>query len=360
MASLPVSPGANPPSQSPAKAQRAIRKNKSAFLHGNQSERAAAAAALAALAANGSADCHTLLHELGPQFVAVLSERAGGGADEPTRRSAEDEQTTTSILLTLRHMSAYLPDKVCALGVLAPLVTLCADEEAPPRRAAAECIAVLCEDEDARATLVHMGAAPVLARLSVRERSARADETALVAANVVLAMASDFQLRRAVAGAAIHTELLVLVAPQLPDAGDAAIDTQLAALRGLYILASSSEFKAALGAEASFFPMLFQLRDSSVEAVTEGAHLLASIWADDFVGWAWECCAGCKQVHVRMCTGMCTHLQAGLGSAVPGASRYTCACAQACAHTCKLGLGVLRRVQAGTRAHAHVYRSPRS
>ena len=65
-------------------------------------------------------------------------------------------------------------------------------------------------------------------------------------------------------------------------------------------MGKTSEFQQALAHEASFFPMLFALRDSDAPAVVDLAHQIASHWADEFFGWAWECCALCKRVAAKL------------------------------------------------------------
>ena len=95
----------------------------------------------------------------------------------------------------------------------------------------------------------------------------------------------------------VHAELLTLAVPLPADrANEDARAAQLCVLGALHQLCGVGEFKAALERHPHFFPLLFQLRDSGIGAVSKYADTIAKHWDEDFFGWVWECCAACKRV----------------------------------------------------------------
>ena len=82
-----------------------------------------------------------------------------------------------------------------------------------------------------------------------------------MAVSVLARVSRESRFARRVVDGNVHAALLAFAAPQLPDAPPPMREAQLRALEAMFDLGKTSEFKAALSAEPSFFPMLFTLRD---------------------------------------------------------------------------------------------------
>lgn len=267
---------------------RVIMRYRSALGHGNIEERQEAIDKFSEVAASGRVACDQLIMEMSVQFTRTLSEES-------------DEHVLLGTLLALERMAAHQPSEVCENGVALPLIALLDSASAAVRAGAARLTAVLCEDEHglASARLLDVGLVPAMARLGAAEREASRHDVALMAVSVLARVSQESRFARVVVDGSVHGVLLAFASPQFPDAPESAKAAQLQALRAIYDLGKTSEFKAALSAEGSFFPLLFSLRDSDLDAVIALAHRIASHWGDDFFGWAWECCSVCKQVGAR-------------------------------------------------------------
>ena len=142
------------PAEPPA---RTIRRHKNALTHGiTLEEKRQAAAAFAALAAQGREACDALMAELMQPFVRVLC-----SADP-------DAQVVGHTLLALELVAFHVsPSEVTEYNVAAPLVLLLDAPQASLRLRAVSLIAVLCEDEHglAPARLLDAELVPSLVRL---------------------------------------------------------------------------------------------------------------------------------------------------------------------------------------------------
>jgi len=302
------------------------------FMHGDSDERLVAARALYDTAGVSIVMCRQLLQEAGAALVAGLDEQL-----------TNDKAFVLVVLLTLKRIAGHLTMEVNDLRVAPPLVALLRSSTASLRRHAAALIELLCAEDEAAKSLLNAGVAPVLLRLALgergdgddggggddagsggqggdadrsgghgrRRRGCSSDDGAgissgaavLCACTVLCRLAEDRDTRYQVSTAFVeHTGLvLALVAPLEYDAPAEAKQAQQQVLRAIAALGVIGEFKSSLAAEGNFIGLLFQLRDSAIAGVPALAHAIAAHWDDDFLGWAWQTCASCKQVR-RMAT----------------------------------------------------------
>ena len=292
---------AAPPAPAPAPAPapvseppgRVLRRHKTALTHGTSiEEKRVAAGAFAALAEQGKDACELMLSELMTPIVRILC------AFDP------DEHVASSLLQCVELIATFVsPSEVTEFNVAAPLVMLLDAKHSKLRMRACSCIAVLCEDEHglAPARLLDAGLVPALVRLAGASRVASAFATLQIAVGVLARLAAETRFARRVVDGDVSGVLLQCGGLLHPDSPTAAKQAQLASLRALGELAGRvSEFKQALSSEPSFFPLLFNLRDSTLPGVSEEAHAIAKHWGEDFFGWAWECCWSCKSVAAKL------------------------------------------------------------
>lgn len=221
--------------------------------------------------------------------------------------SADDRNEVELTLLTLERLSHDHQSEVAEHGLGPPLVALLDSAHASIRYSAVCCAVVLCEDVHGLASeaLLEAGVVPAVVRLSGAEKEAGRHETAASAMSVLARLSQEPRFKRRVAESdGVMAVLIDFARPLRPDAAQLApLRAQAAALRALEHLAHTSEVKAALGTDPRFFPLLFSLRDVAHELAPEVAPLaeaLAAHWADEFFGWAWECCGVCKAAAERL------------------------------------------------------------
>jgi hypothetical protein len=269
---------------------RVIRRTQNALSHGSSDERREAARAVAQLATTSRAACEALAVEaLVISFVRVL-------------RDEDDEDVVNFTLFALERIATHFPSAVCEQGLPVQLVSRLDSASASTRGQAVLCVAALCEDEHGVASrrLLDEQLASALARLAAAERESGQIAIVLAAVGVLERLARESQFARALVDGGVHGVLLACSCPLHPDAPEDAHAIQDRALTTIASLATTSDFKALLAAEPTFFPLLFALRDSSVPSLSSHAHAIAHHWADDFFGWAWECCTTCKRVAEKL------------------------------------------------------------
>ena len=234
----------------------------------------------------GRSACESLL-EMCPPFIRAVGDET-------------DDSALGAILLTLERMAVHYPE-VSEHGLSAPLVARLDSPSAAIRERAARCAIVLCDDDVAITRLLEADLLPAMTRLASVERERTAFGTAAVAIGVLARLAADARFARRVGDTeGVQEVLLATVGPLHPDASPDERLAQRSALDALCHLGRTSEIRAGLSADPDFFPLLFRLRDSSDSSVSRRAHDIAAHWADDFFGWAWECCAASKGVAERL------------------------------------------------------------
>ena len=344
-AGRPVSPGSP---GSPSKAARKLKQTIVQFAHGDEDERRDAARILADMSSGGVVVCQTLLNELGNDLITALDGQH------------TDSECLFFVLLTLKRIAHHMPMETSDAGIAPPLVALLYSELPILRDHAAECVAILCEEDDAGKALLQAGLAPALTRLALALReSGEGGESGesgecydggegggvdggdggaggaagrdghtpgggsvmRCACAVLSKLAQDRDTRRMVSEAGVLHELLALSAPLLPDAGEDVRAAQRHVLTAVEALSHVAEFKALLSREPTFFPLLYAIRDSAVEGVAPLAHAIAKQWDDDFFGWAWQCCTSCKEAAAELMLD--AEVPIGPADATGGVERYS-------------------------------------
>jgi hypothetical protein len=314
---------------------RSLRASFSAVLYGTPTEVAAALRSIVSLCngSHGQEACSTILELDGAMpLVRLLGEADVSSA------------VLLNCLSVLRHIAAHGEDgprTLCERGIVQPLMTVIASEDADVQASAALLAASLCSAEDIAALLLDAGLLAAAKRLARGLPAVRGG-----AGHMFAAVCGTPANRAKVVAEGVLSELLDIIYPRrLPNDGepydsddDAAKqppakpppppvlgpngrpvlrrrrssllppkppkgkvdDGKRAALEALVLLCSQGDFLDALQRVPNLFELLFELCDSPDEQVCQMAHRVAAHWEADRFGFCWNICSACKALAQRL------------------------------------------------------------